>query len=183
MVSALPHALTRGGVIGTRQTTFWEVVDAEAGHRWRVRFRGKKETAFEGRAFDSATLISKHPLLHDHQEPRDALFISSPSCDPEALLAELRALCADLFARWRSLDRYLNPDYSALRMLAEGHGMLLHGPRTFVEACSTVLRGAGVRVDQPTRGAAPRAPTHLLLLGRSLVVAESFLFETLEGHG
>ena len=69
--------------------------------------------------------------------------------------------------------------YPARRILTEGSGMLLRGPRSFVEGAADVLARAGIRVAKPDRGKHRGRTPCALLLGRNFVIAESFEFESI----
>jgi hypothetical protein len=177
MTAAFPAALAGGGVIRLRQTTFWDIHGQDGSAKWRASFRNKLEFCFVEAHFTSASLVTEHPLLHEHEEPEDSLFISSPAADPDAALLDLDCLCQERFRGWRPAARYLNPGYPARRILAEGSGMLLRGPRSFVEGATDVLARAGVRVAKPDPAKDRARTACALLLGRNFVVAESFEFE------
>jgi hypothetical protein len=138
----------------------------------------KAEFWFVGTEFESATLTSDHAVLLDHLEAVDELFVSSQAEDPDALLLELDRLAGVHFGGWRPLGGYLNQGYPSRRILTEGYGMLLRAPRSFADRCTTVLKSAGVRVDELFRGRIPEASKRALVLGRNFVVAEGFVFES-----
>jgi hypothetical protein len=179
MTAAVPAALAGGGLIGLRQTTFWDVHGQDGSATWRVSFRNKLELCFVEACFTGASLVTEHPLLHEHEEPEDSLFISSPAADPDRALLDLDCLCQEQFRGWRPAIRYLNPGYPARRILTEGSGMLLRGPRSFVEGAADVLARAGIRVAKPDRGKHRGRTPCALLLGRNFVIAESFEFESI----
>jgi hypothetical protein len=176
MLAAFPPALSRGGQIVRRQTTFWDVQTVH-GSMVRVHFERKVEFEFVAPTFEHAEVTSRHPLLIEYEHPSDDLYVAAPVADPEEVLATLRSITAIHFARWGSLKRYLNDQVSAERVLRGGYGLLLRGPRGFVRdaaiACdrlgmqSTVLQGAA-----PDRSEQLRA----LLLGSSFVIAHAFRF-------
>jgi hypothetical protein len=124
-------------------------------------------------------LATQHPLLVDHQEAIDSLFISSPVGDPEDVLRELESLAEKHFQKWRSITRYLNSEYPPRQLLFEGSGLLLRAPRSFADICASLLRRKGVRVDLLSGGQKRAIPVETLILGSNFVVSEQFVFEEL----
>ena len=182
MTLAILEALRQGGTIVRRQTTFWDL-ESRALDVFRAHIVGQVEFRFVEPAFEVAELVGDHPVLVDYREATDSLFISTPAQDPDAVLSELAALATGHFSGWRPLASYLNPDYPARKLLAEGSGMLLRGPRSFVVAATKLLANRGIRVDEPPRGQAPPGHTEALILGRNFVIARTFTFEPAPARG
>jgi len=162
--------------IQTRQATFWDLSVGPSSPICRVHFRGKVE-------FDHATdlasriaLHSSHPLLTEYEEPRDQVFVSSSASAPVATLTALHELCDEHFAGWRHLARYLNNQFPPARVLRDGYGLLLTGPRTFLSAASALLATHSIET-QTHRGTGGRRSLLTLEIGRSFVIAEHFEFE------
>ncbi|NUP10189.1 MAG: hypothetical protein HOW73_29415, partial [Polyangiaceae bacterium] len=130
---------------------------------------GKLEAHCAGEHYDRAGLFDDHPLLTDYREPTSSLFISSRAADPDATLSRLAQLTHAFFDGWRPLERYLNADYPPLILLAEGYGMLLKGPASYVAACATALARDDVRVDPIVPGVTRDRPLAALCFGRSYV--------------
>jgi hypothetical protein len=175
MPAELPSALARGGRIGRRQTTYWDVSTLD-GPRIRVHFDGKAEFAFVDSNFEGAELASRHPLLTEYEHPSDDLYVSSPVHEPEGVLAALRAVAAKHFARWRPLERYLNATV-AEQVLHGGYGLLIRGPREFVSDAAATCLEQGVKFSVTT-GPDGRSGGQFqaLVLGRNFVIARSFRF-------
>jgi hypothetical protein len=177
VIAEVPRILRQGGNVLCRQTTFWDLGARGGNARFRAHFARKAEFLFVSSEFASAAIVASHPVLVDHIEPSEAVFISSAADDPDRTLLELGNLATSFFEGWRALDRYLNPDYPARKMLAEGFGMLMRAPSPFASACKPILIQRGVRVDIPMASVPPAGRVQALLLGRSFVVAEGFRFE------
>jgi hypothetical protein len=175
MLADLPQELCRGGQIVRRQTTFWDVRATDES-MIRVHFDRKAEFGFVAQTFEGAELTSSHPLLTEYKSPSDNLYVGSPVANPEGILAELRSAAATHFASWRSLARYLNDQHSAERVLRDGYGLLLCGPREFVSDAAAICSRYGIKVSVLAGG---RAPVLLsaLILGRNFVIAHAFRFE------
>ena len=160
---AVPASIVR------RQTTWWELALGDAATRWRVHFRRKAEYHFDGQHFASLEIVGRHPVLVDYQEPWDSLYFSTSPADPQALITELQRLADRVFARWRPLDRYLNPQVPALDLLAGGSGLLLEAPRSLAAPASDVVLAAGVTCSRMLARSAPGLDNTALLLGSSFV--------------
>lgn len=159
MNAPIPAALSQGGTLSRRQTSFWELVTRIAPGSWRVHFVEPW--------FPHATLTTDHPSLTDHVE---------------RVLAGLKDGAERQFDHCRSVATYPNPDYPAQRLLAEGAGMLARAPRSLVEACTNLLVRHRVRVD-PSRGLIGAIGSRALVLDDYFLVASSFRFEQLEADG
>lgn len=177
--SVLPTSLLLGGTIERRQTSFWDLRSSD-GSLHRAHFHSKLETRFDRPTFAQAALVDSHVLLFDHQEPVEALYISSPSSTPDAILDRLRHVVATHFHGWRTLDRYLNPDVDAADLLRGGYGMLMRGPASLADRARALLEEFGVRVDASEPRAPPRDAPIALILGASFVVAHRFQFAPTE---
>jgi len=175
MTLAILEALSQGGTILRRQTTFWDLKSRDSA-LLRANFVAKAEFKFVEPSFDFAALVADHPVLLDHSEATDALFISTPAPDPDAVLGDLAALVASHFGGWRPLASYLNPGYPPRKILSDGSGMLLRGPRSLVAASTTLLVDRGIRVDEPSRGQALPGHPEALILGRNFIIARTFSF-------
>lgn len=176
----IPEPLQSGAaiVIGTRQTTYWDIATHDGAARYRIHFIGKVEFVFITTAADRIAVATDHPLLLEYLEPKDALYISSKPDDPQSTIEELSRLAEDHFRGWRSLARYLNEHASALAILSGGYGLLLRGPRSFVGAAESILSTHGVQC-QLHKCSGSRGRFRVLELGRNYVVAERFEFESL----
>ena len=168
-------AATRIEVV-VRQTTYWDLAVCPEGSRCRVHFLGKVEFEFVGSLADRITVCSNHPLLIEHEEPEDSLYISTSTREPEAVLEGLRELCEQHFGGWRPLVHYLNDLAPAGDLLRAGYGLLLRGPRRFVAAAAGQLADHRINA-QIHHGTARGTTLQVLELGRSYVVAEEFEFE------
>lgn len=139
-MAALPDSLKNGGSVMFRQTTFWDVAGQDA-RQYHIRFIHKMEFSFVESDFDRASLMTEHPILLDHQEPFDSLFISSRVYDPDVVLEELESIAEEHFHKWRPLTRYLNSAYPPRQLLLDGFGLLLKRQdplQTFVLHCFVV---------------------------------------------
>ncbi len=174
----IPEPLLSGAPIevGTRQTTYRDVSTQNAAARYRIHFINKVEFEFVTSPADKITIANDHPLLIEYLEPEDALYISSKPDDPESSIDELSRVADSYFLGWRPLSRYLNEHVSAAEILTSGYGLLLRGPRGFVEAAESVLAAHGVQ-RQLHKGSGFRGRFRVLELGRNFVVAERFEFE------
>lgn len=179
MLPLVPPALMMGGRIIRRQTTFWDVVPTKHDGRFRVHFIGKVEAHCDAEHYARTDLLEDHPLLVDHREPETPLFISSRAADPDRTLSRLDDVTRSFFHGWRPLVRYLNPDYPSRTLLAEGHGLLLRGPASYVAACSEIVAAEGVRVDPVVPLTVDTRPLAALCFDRSYVVAAGFRFDAL----
>ena len=186
-MTLIPDWVAAGGTIGARQTTYWTLRSIDGARSARVHFIRKAEFRYAGPSFKCGSVVAEHPVLRDHTEPEDALYISSGIDKSDKMIDRLEAACSVHFDEWRDIKSYLNPDYPAAALLTEGHGMLMRAPRSFIRISAKMLVLGGVRVDSPSLGPDIAVRPSALILGASFVVAEQFRFEPLreesaEGH-
>ena len=114
----VPAELAGPGTIVRRQTTYWEL-RAAAEVQYRVHLRDKVEVGFAAEVYPRVELVSRHPLLAQHDEPsRSSVLHRGASRSPKS--------CGD--PRWRSpcgLGRLAGP--FGLRGPCRGH--VAHWPR------------------------------------------------------
>jgi len=167
----VPDELAGPGRIVQRQTTYWEV-RGDSGTTYRIHFKGKAETGFAGAEYPRVELTPSHPLLVHHAEPRRTLYFTGRPRDPLALATTLDRLIQDVSQGWRNLAFYAGDG----RVLSSGFGNLMDAPLSLCAALAPVIEGAGLPVSI-IGNLAGRPEHHVLLLGRSYVVARSFAFE------
>jgi hypothetical protein len=181
VTSEIPSCLLSGGQIIRRQTTFWDLSGRYQSGHVRVHFDHKVEFRFVRSEFESIAVFAEHPVLLDHNEPEEAIYISAPAIEPERVLLDLHAEALAFFQGWRQIEHYLNPDFPPAKVLADGSGMLMRVPVPFAGVCKRVLAQAGARVDRPMPGKSTTSAARAvaLVLGQNFVVAASFRFELL----
>ncbi len=167
------ESLGGGGEILRRQTTYWDL-KGTAGETWRCHFRGKREFVFDGPRFGRAEILDTHPLLWTHQQPSAMLFFSSSPEDPDGAERAVENTIRAMTEGWRGADDYCTPG----ARLQDGYGKLMEGPQRIVDGVKRLLEGLDVRCSM-INGHTPRGASLLLLLGRSFIVAEAFVFEVL----
>ena len=170
-----PQELYRGGEIIRRQTTFWDIQTIDEA-TIRVHFDGKVEFSFGESGFPDVELASSHPLLTEYKSPKDSLYVASSVANPEEVLSDLRSAAVTYFSSWRPLARYLNDQISAERLLRDGYGLLMRGPREFIADAAAICCRYGIQVSVLPGG---RTQTLLsaLILGQNFVIARAFRFE------
>lgn len=173
--SDVPTELAGPGTIAFRQTTYWDV-QARAGARYRIYFRGKVEVAFAGTDYPSIAIHDQHPLLVEYAAPIRSLYFSGTPLGPRGVVEEIdRAIRADS-SSWRALHDYADSNDAVERLLRAGHGLLMNAPEPVCAVAAQVLESHGVRCSILGH-APPRSGMRALLLGRSYVIAAGFAFE------
>jgi len=168
----VPAELAGLGTIVRRQTTYWEL-RAAAGVQYRVHLRDKVEVGFAAAAYPRVELVSRHPLLVQHDEPPRALYFIGTPLDPRSLAATLDDVVRTAAEGWRRLSDYADRAEARLRT---GHGLLMDAPESVCATVAASLEDAGVRTS--ILGNATGHPGYrVLLLGRSYAIARAFAFE------
>jgi len=162
--------------IRRRQATFWEIDQIGGPQRFRIEFRNKREFFADEALQGEVSLESSHPILRDYSEGRSSLLLESKVADPEVILHSLDELCSRQFRGWRSLDRYLNPQVAPELLLEQGYGLLLEGPSDFVRAAHELLSRSRIQTQIRPLANSP-IETRVLMIGRSFVVADSFVVQ------
>lgn len=158
------------------QTTYWDFVDGSG--PLRIHFRQKKEHRLIGADCSEPVVTSKHPVLLNHMEPWQALYLSGAARDSEGVLEHLAAEVANLVAPWRSSDEYLNHQSSPEGLLESGSGLLLRAPESIARAAHRVLSSHGISHTVLTEHT-PQEPMKALIAGSSFVIARDFRIERL----
>ena len=179
-MSPVAVPFNRTGVVGKRQSTFWELDIQDAG-LWRVHFKGKREYSFDepGR-FESFCVFDSHPLLADYQDPWDSVYLAGPVGCPVDVVNRLYKAVAMETNEWRSASRYLNDSVDLCEMLESGFGMLFRAPKRIGRSMAQVLFEAGARSTNLPYGVKCTEGV-VLVMGRSFVVANDFEYERLSG--
>ncbi len=167
------QALKQPGRIRQRQTTYWHL-EPRGTAGLRVHFRNKVEYGFAGDDYPEVLLLDTHPLLTDYSEPTKELFIAGTTFDPTRLANQLDEYIRTQTDGWRTLAAYETMD--AVELLAGGHGLLLRAPESICSGAAALLGAEGVKASVLGHAKA-RGAKHLLLLGRSYVIAEAFAFK------
>lgn len=162
--------------------------------RWRLRAQGVCATELHLPEYaEGVEVASEHPLLLAHTARTTELSVQRAPDDPGRLLGDLWRAHRRLAGGWIAPEMYLNVSYAFLAHgpAAGGAGHLAHGPRPLLEAYAAVAQERGMRPslvgDEPPRiwkdgaGWSERTePLHVLLVGRSWVVAERFDAERID---
>jgi hypothetical protein len=168
----LPAELAGVGTIVRRQTTYWEL-RAVAGVQYRVHFRDKVEVGFAAEVYPRVELVSRHPLLVQHDEPSRSLYFIGTPLDPRGLAETLDGVVRTASEGWRRLSDYAGGAEARLRT---GHGLLMNAPESVCAIVAATLDDAGVRAS--ILGSAGAHPGYrVLVLGRSYAIARAFAFE------
>lgn len=162
--------------IKRRQTTYWDLAGSD-GLVERVHFIGKEEFRFVESSCEAFSIVDEHPLLLDYAHAWQELYVASASESPLRLVTALERAIDQALSSWRPSADYVNP-IGPERILRGGYGKLLAAPMPVANACSTVLRDAGVRFSS-LAGRPARWPRRVLLAGPSFVVAHAFRVERL----
>jgi hypothetical protein len=171
MAASLSTLITR------RQTTFWDLLDAERASR--VHFKGKKDFRVAEDEVASVQVVSEHPLLLDYQEQHVSIFLAGVGDNPSAILIELQEALLNATSRWREANTYLNAAADAV--LVGGYGMLFRGPDSLGRVVIAILSKAGVKLTVIPSGR-PTVPVQVLVAGNNWVIAEEFQFEELPSN-
>ncbi len=178
----LPSALSPSvpGSIRFRQTTYWDLdVFEPRPVATRVHFIDKVEFHYVSPSFLEASLSQEHPILADYSEPFQQLFVNMPPSAPEVAIEQLSQLVRTWSQGWRSFERYVNSQCDPLRILRDGYGLLMSGPRTLVSAADRLLSEHGAQPNS-LPGHTPKRELQVLCLGPNFVVARHFDFEPIE---
>jgi hypothetical protein len=168
----VPAELAGLGTIVRRQTTYWEL-RAVARVQYRVHFRDKVEVGFAAEVYPRVELVSRHPLLVQHDEPSRSLYFIGTPLDPRGLAEILDGVVHTASEGWRRLSDYAGGAEARLRI---GHGLLMNAPESLCAIVAATLDGAGVRAS--ILGSAGAHPGYrVLVLGRSYAIARAFAFE------
>lgn len=168
----VPADLSGPGMIGRRQTTYWELQTATESP-YRVHFRDKIEVRIATAEYPRVEVASCHPLLVQYDAPSRSLYFAGTPIDPLAVAEALDQTIRSVSEGWRSIADYSGRVEAALRA---GHGLLMDAPEPVCRAIAAVLENASVRTS--IVGSAPaRTGYSALLLGRSYTIARAFAFE------
>jgi hypothetical protein len=171
MAATLPTLITR------RQTTFWDLLDAERASR--VHFKGKKDFRIAEDEVASVQVVSEHPLLLDYKENYVSIYVAGVGGNPSAILVKLQEALLAATSRWRDANTYLNTASDAV--LTDGYGMLFRGPQSLGNVVMEILSKARVaHTVLPSGG--PTVPVQVLVAGENWVIAEEFHFEELPSN-
>jgi hypothetical protein len=164
-----------GGVITRKQTTYLDLVTDLGGVR--INFHRKREFQFVDDSFGTISVFAAHPLLLDYIEPMAAVHLGSSVEDKARFRELLEDTAVDVFARWRSLERYLNMPLD--EFLEKPYGLLMTAPESFAQMVAERAESIGVRLivhNGYIQGLHPKA----LLIGDNFVVADDFSAEVLQ---
>jgi len=167
------------GEITKRQTSYLVLKDSKTGAEYRIDFDHKKEFLLEQPFFKGISIQEDHPLLEQHEQQEVSIYISSASSNPEQVLTEIETALHDHFKGWRSLKNYGNTEYSLVKLLRQGNGMLYRGPKGAGELLTGILEKHRI-VCSTQQGYCSSEKYKVLLLGASYVVAKEFLFQKSE---
>jgi hypothetical protein len=167
---------TTRGEIRFRQTTYWDVVTDGEPLATRVHFIDKIEYRFVSAAFDGVELTNDHPILSDHVQPFDQLFVSTPPGHAARAAEGIAARVANWSSGWRTFERYANTT-SVASILQTGHGCLISAPRDLVRAVGDVLSMHGAQYTVVPGGRPRSVGAVVLRLGDNFVAARHVEFE------
>lgn len=176
-----------------RQSTFL-CVKAGAS-RFRVTFRSKREVHWPHKRFTGASFHTEHPLLLDYTEPQVSLYFNAVPAEIPTLVGELEQVTQEVFGGWRPLWQYLNhygtdsrkgvPIEGISRVLEHlfrfPSGLFLRGPLSLAAPAQEILDRHGMQsalLDNYTPTVS--VPLGVLLLGKNVLIAESFVVEVEE---
>jgi hypothetical protein len=169
---------------------------AAGAYHFRVTFRSKREVRWPHKRFTGASFHTEHPLLLDHTNPQVSLYFNAVPADIPSLVGELEQVTQEVFGGWRSLWQYLNhygtdsrkgvPIGSISRVLEHlfrfPSGLFLRGPLSLATPAQEILDRHGMQ-SALLDNHPPTVPVPLgvLLLGKNVLIAESFVVEEERG--
>jgi hypothetical protein len=171
-----------------RQSTFL-CVKAGASH-FRVTFRNKRVVHWPHKWFSGASFHTEHPLLLNYTDTQVSLYFNAVPADIPLLVQELEQVTQEVFGGWRPLWQYLNhygtdsrkgiPIGGTPRVLEQlfrfPSGLFLRGPLSLAAPVQEILDRHGMQ-SALLDGYTPNVPVPLevLLLGKNVLIAESFV--------
>jgi hypothetical protein len=118
------------------------------------------------------SLLADHPLMWQYTDTTAELYFSSPASDVEKVNFELFQLHHSLFGDYLPFE-------SVSQLLKTGYGLLLKGPKSFLNECSACLNRNGVKnsiVEYPLSEKKSIEPL-IFLVGDNYFIADNFNFQ------
>lgn len=114
---------------------------------------------------------SEHPVIDQHTEPREGVYISKAPKDSDKVVGQLWAAHVKYVDDWISFDRYLNTELPLRTLLESGNALLASAPTFLASVYIEVLESNRCEPSRVPAGPARAASAQLAHFGDSYVVA------------
>jgi hypothetical protein len=114
---------------------------------------------------------SEHPVIDQHCEPREGVYISRTPKDVDRIVGQLWAAHLKSADDWISFDRYLNRELPLRVLLESGSALLASAPTFLASVYIDVLESNRCEPSRVPAGPARAASAQLAHFGDSYVVA------------
>ena len=127
-------------------------------------------------AGDSVALVSEHPVLWEHTERVESLYVSGTATSPDAVVGALWAAHRERCGGWVPPDRFLNTSQPLADSFRGSGGLVAWSPAPITDAYAAVLRSHGLRPNARSFHEAKhlRGDLRALLIGESYFVGREF---------
>jgi hypothetical protein len=165
------------GIVADYQSTY--VIVSINGQQMRFDFKGKTEYKLKKNTGGKCSILLKHPLLIDYNEPWSESYINSIPMDPKHFVDDMRIAIERVTNRWRNWKSYVTKGNlftfdNFLRNVSSGNGFILNAPSSLTKSVAQVCEEHSVAIF--TSGGLSKLPVKkVFFVGKNYVIADDLV--------
>lgn len=114
---------------------------------------------------------SKHPVIEQHTQSREGVYISKPPDDPDKVVGQLWAAHVERVDDWISFDTYINSELPLRKLLESGNALVASAPAFLASIYVQVFESNRCGPSRVPAGPARAASAQMAHFGDSYIVA------------